>query len=145
MISLKSCPNYKPSSEIYLLSFPLQMAFGSKYGGFLNFSLDDDILDKTGDEVVTLGEQLEHVFGWCSCTTGDTIIPIEECGKAICALHSILANFYTRFPDNKILKKWIINVTLRAEKVYKTYNVPVYDLLHNIGPLLTKLDSQPEF
>jgi hypothetical protein len=61
-----------------------------------------------------------------------SIIPIEERGKAICALYSILADFYTRFPDNNVLKKWIIDVTLGAEKVYKTYNVPVCDLLHNI-------------
>jgi len=36
----------------------------SQYGAFLSFDLDTDILDKTGDEVATLGEQLEHIFGW---------------------------------------------------------------------------------
>jgi hypothetical protein len=36
----------------------------SLYSSFLSFGLDSEILDKTGDEVATLGEQLEHIFGW---------------------------------------------------------------------------------
>ncbi len=43
---------------------PCRNTTGSKYGTFVNFNLDEDILDKTGDEVATLGEQLEHMFGW---------------------------------------------------------------------------------
>lgn len=35
----------------------------SRYSTFLNFNLDPDILEKTGDEVATLGEQLKYVFG----------------------------------------------------------------------------------
>jgi hypothetical protein len=70
--------------QVLLRDLPARLPCGdglsSKYGDFLNFSLDDDILDKTGDEVATLGEQLERVFGWKSRTTGDTIIPIEERG-----------------------------------------------------------------
>ena len=40
---------------------PLRDAFNSesKYSTFFNFDLDPEILDKTGDEVATLGEQLE--------------------------------------------------------------------------------------
>ena len=45
---------------------------------------------KTGDEIATLGEQLEGVFGWNAQTSGDGVLPILECGKAICALHTIL-------------------------------------------------------
>jgi hypothetical protein len=97
--------------------------FDSKYGAFLAFTLDEDILEKTGDEVATLGEQLEHAFGWQSRTTGDNVIPIVEHGEAICALHSILVDFYARFPDNNVLKKWIINITLGAEKVFSTHRV----------------------
>jgi hypothetical protein len=110
---------------------PLGDGFDSKYNAFLAFSLDDDILEKTGDEVATLGEQLEHVFGWRSRTTGDGIIPIKERGEAICALHPILAEYYTKFPNNNVLKKWIIDVTLGAEKVFETYCVPVRDLISN--------------
>ena len=36
----------------------------SIYALFLNFHLDDDYLERTGCEVATLGEQLEHIFGW---------------------------------------------------------------------------------
>jgi len=34
----------------------------SRYGAFLSFGLDADILDRTGDKVATLGEQLEHIL-----------------------------------------------------------------------------------
>ena len=65
---------------------PHRDGFDSVYSGFLNFSLDEDILEKTGDEVATLGEQLERVFGWQTRTTGDGVIPITERRRAICAL-----------------------------------------------------------
>ena len=119
--------------KVLLTELPSQLPrgdnFNSKYGAFLAFALDEDILEKTGDDVATLGEQLEHAFGWRSRTTGDNIIPIVERGKAICALHPILVDFYTRFPDNNVLKKWIIDITLGAEKVYNTFCVPVCDLI----------------
>ena len=119
--------------KVLLTELPSQLPrgdnFNSKYGAFLAFALDEDILEKTGDEVATLGEQLEHAFGWRSRTTGDNIIPIVERGGAICALHPILVDFYTRFPDNNVLKKWIIDITLGAEKVYNTFCVPVCDLI----------------
>ncbi len=95
--------------EVLLTDLPFQLPrgddFDSKYGTFLAFTLDEDILEKTGDEVATLGEQLERVFGWQSRTTGDNIIPIVEHGEAIYTLHSILVEFYTRFQDNNVLKK----------------------------------------
>lgn len=50
----------------------------SRYSLFLNFALDPNLLEKTGDEICTLGEQLEHVFGWQSQTTGDGILPIRS-------------------------------------------------------------------
>ncbi|KAG2116350.1 hypothetical protein BD769DRAFT_1778182 [Suillus cothurnatus] len=71
----------------YLLHFllaPLPLAdnyYDSQYPSFLQFSLDPDILEKTGDEVATLGEQLESVFGWKARTSGDGVIPILERGK----------------------------------------------------------------
>ena len=46
----------------------------SRYNTFLTFDLDPEILDKTGDEVATLGEQLEYIFGWKLHTLGDGII-----------------------------------------------------------------------
>ena len=62
----------------------------SCYQAFLSFGLDPDILEKTGDEVATLGEQLEGVFGWKTRTSGDGVIPILERGNAIRKLHPIL-------------------------------------------------------
>ncbi|KAG1908395.1 uncharacterized protein F5891DRAFT_973815 [Suillus fuscotomentosus] len=98
--------------------------YDSQYPSFLQFSLDPDILEKTGDEVVTLGEQLESVFGWKARTSGDGVIPILERGKAICALHGILMLYYEKYPTNNVLKKWIHDITAGAEKVYKMYGVP---------------------
>ena len=104
---------------------PLRDAFNSKYSTFLNFNLDPEILDKTGDEVATLGEQLEHIFGWQTRTTGDGIIPIVERGPAICALHHILKAYSEKYLENNVLKKWVIDVAIGAEKVFRTYQVPV--------------------
>jgi hypothetical protein len=91
----------------------------------LNFSLDKDILEKTGDEVATLGEQLEHVFGWQLRTTGDGVIPIVEHGPAICALHPILEEYSAKYPNNNVLKKWIVDIAIGAEKAFKIYDVLV--------------------
>ena len=68
---LANLPEQLPSSD----------SFFSRYGAFLSFTLDLDILEKTGDEIATLGEQLEGVFGWNAWKSGDSIIPILECGK----------------------------------------------------------------
>ena len=92
---LANLPEQLPSSD----------SFFSWYGMFLSFSLDPDILKKTGDEIATLGEQLEGIFGWDAWTSGDGIIPILECGKAICTLHPILKEYHKKFPDNNVLKK----------------------------------------
>jgi hypothetical protein len=50
----------------------------SLYSAFLSFSLDSEILDKTGDEVATPGEQPEHIFGWKTRSSGDGIIQIRK-------------------------------------------------------------------
>jgi hypothetical protein len=97
----------------------------SRYQAFLSFGLDPDILEKTGDEVATLGEQLEGVFGWKTRTSGDGVIPILERGNAIRKLHPILKQYHEKYPNNNVLKKWIHDVIKGAEKVYNTHNVPV--------------------
>jgi hypothetical protein len=104
---------------------PLVADSKSRYNAFLSFSLDPDILDKTGDEVATLGEQLEHIFGWRTRTSGDGIIPILERGRAICALHSILSEYHEKYPDNNVLKKWVVDVATGAEKAFETFGVEV--------------------
>jgi hypothetical protein len=71
-----------------LANLPSQLPSGdgcnSLYGTFLSFNLDSEILDKTGDEVATLGEQLEHIFGWKTRSSGDGIIHIRERGSHLC-------------------------------------------------------------
>src|SRR6266550_1855868 len=114
-----------------LQNLPIQLPVASpndptsKYNAFLNFSLDPDIQEKTGCEVATLGEQLERVFGWKARTTGDGIIPIIERGTAICALSNIFEDFYARNPKNNVLKKWVLDFAIGAEKVYEKYGVQV--------------------
>ena len=68
----------------------------SQYGTFLSFALDPEILEKTGDEVATLGEQLESIFGWKARTPRDGIIPILARGKAICALQCLLKKYHEK-------------------------------------------------
>jgi hypothetical protein len=97
----------------------------SLYCSFLSFCLDSEILDKTGDEVATLGEQLEHIFGWKTRSSGDGIIQIRERGKAICALHPILKQYYEKYPSNNVLRKWVIDVIAGVEKAYEAHGVAV--------------------
>jgi hypothetical protein len=115
--------------EFLLANLPSQLplldGFESQYYSFLSFNLDPDILEKTGDEVATLGEQLEFIFGWKARNSGDGIIPILERGKAICALHGILKLYYEKYPTNNVLKKWVIDITTGAEKAFEIYGVPV--------------------
>ncbi|RDB28214.1 hypothetical protein Hypma_001371 [Hypsizygus marmoreus] len=97
----------------------------SRYGIFLCFELDSEILEKTGDEVATLGEQLECIFGWNARTTGDGILPILERGPSICAAHPLLEGFYKKYPKNNVLKKWVIDLAIGAEKAYEIHGVPI--------------------
>ena len=96
-----------------------------RYSAFLSFALDPKILEKTGDEVATLGEQLKSIFGWKAHTSGDGIIPILEQGKAICALQHLLKKYHKKYPENNVLKKWVINITVGAEKVFALYKIAV--------------------
>ena len=98
---------------------PHRDGVNSVYSTFINFSLDPEILEKTGDEVATLGEQLEHVFGWKARTTGDGIIPIVERGSAICALVPIFEKYAEKYPCNNVLKKWVIDVAVGPRRFSK--------------------------
>lgn len=80
----------------------------SKYRSFHNFAVDPDLLEDTGDEVATFGEQLERIFGWKARTSGDGVLPIEERGSSICAIvpifrPSILAFRKTMYSKNGLL------------------------------------------
>lgn len=84
-----------------------------------------DLLEKTGCEVSTLSEQLKGVFGWNARTTGDGIVPITERGPLVMAMHDVLSGFWQRYPSNNVLRKWIWDIGLGAEKIYRENNLPV--------------------
>ncbi|KAG2345131.1 hypothetical protein BDR05DRAFT_947067 [Suillus weaverae] len=101
--------------NILLTNLPSQLPlandyYDSQYPSFLSFSLDPDILKKTGDEIAIL-----------------------ELGKAICALHGILKLYYKKYPTNNVLKKWVDDITARAEKVYEMYDVPILEFSKEPG------------
>lgn len=106
----------------------LKSAANSAFSTFLYFELDPDLLEKTGCEVSALNETLKGVFGWKARTTGDGIIPIEERGPAACAMHKVLLEFWSRHPENNVLRKWIFDILKGVEKVYTQYNIPVRNL-----------------
>ena len=97
----------------------------SKFSQFLFFRIDPDLLEKTGCEVSALSEQLKGIFGWKTRTTGDGIVPIEERGEAVCAMHMVFAEFWERHPENNVLRKWIFDTLKGAEKTYHIHNVAV--------------------
>ena len=57
-----------PCLEYLLANLPEQLlssdSFFSRYGAFLSFMLDLDILEKTGDEIATLGMECTNIWGW---------------------------------------------------------------------------------
>ncbi|KAG1887116.1 hypothetical protein F4604DRAFT_1233114 [Suillus subluteus] len=135
--------------NILLTNLPSQLPlandyYDSQYCSFLSFPLDPDILEKTGDEVATLGEQLESVFGWKARTSGDSIIPILERGKAICALHGILKLYYEKYPTNDVLKKWVNDITAGAEKVYEKYGTLQTGHADNESESTPGIDGMPD-
>ena len=61
------------------------------------FVLDADYFEKTEDEIATLGEQLECAFGWKARTSDAGILPIQESGPAICAVHTVLEHYHHKY------------------------------------------------
>ncbi len=93
------------------------------------FVLDPDLMEKTECEVATLSEMLKAVFGWSARTTGDAILEFKERGPAVSAMHDVLTRFWPgkdrRYENNNVLKKWIIDIAIGAEKCYMAHNIPV--------------------
>lgn len=78
---LANLPEELPSSE----DSPGLVSQVSQYEKFKSFSLNPQLLERTGDEVATLGEQLESIFGWTARTSGDGVIVISERGWPLSA------------------------------------------------------------
>jgi len=89
------------------------------------FELDPDYFDKTEDEIATIGEQLERVFGFKARSSGDGVLDIRERGPGLSAVHGVLDEYYHKYPNNMVHKKWIVDITNAVECVYLNYNVPV--------------------
>ena len=92
---------------------------------FVGFKLDPELLERTGDEVGALNEQLKGAFGWKSRTTGNGIIPILERGKYICAVADVLEKYMGQNPANAILEKWVADISEGAKKVYREAGLEV--------------------
>jgi hypothetical protein len=93
----------------------------SIYGAFLHFTIDPDILEKTGDEVGAFSEQMKAIFGWKTCSTGDGIIPIKERGRALSAAVDVLSQFHKKHPNNAVIQKWGFDIGKGVEKVYQIH------------------------
>lgn len=89
------------------------------------FELDPDYLAKTEDEIATIGEQLERVFGFKRRSSGDGVLDIKERGPGLSAVHGVLVEYFHKYPNNMVHKKWIVDITNAVEHVYLHYNVPV--------------------
>lgn len=108
---------------------PIRTGKDSAFSMFLFYTIDHDLLEKTGCEVSALSEQLKGVFGWKARTTGDGIVAIEECGEPICAMHTVLADFWKHYPQNNVLRKWIFDILKGVEKAYHFHNASVCGIL----------------
>ena len=104
------------------VSLPLHnKATESIYGAFLHFTIDPDILEKTGDEVGVFSEQLKGIFGWKTRSTGDGIIPIKERGRALSTAVDVLSRFHDKHPNNAVIEKWGFDIGKGVEKVYQIH------------------------
>lgn len=102
----------------------------SKYSSFLSFSINPNILERTGDECGAFSEQMKDIFGWRSRTTNDGIVPIFERGPVVLAMVPAFRNFLAQYPDNNVVKKWIIDVAIGAEAVCQRNGIDITVSLH---------------
>lgn len=122
---LEHLPNQLPSK-------PVDGPDASRYVSLVGFQPDDELVELTGSKAGALNMHLERVFGHATRSTGDGILPILERGPPICAIHNLLKDYCTEFPNDNILKKWVIDVAKGAEKVYNTHQVTVSQVVFSI-------------
>ena len=97
----------------------------SRYASLVGFQPDDELVEMTGSRAGALNVHLERMFGYAARSTGDGILPIMERGPGVCAIHDVLKDYCTEFPNDAVLKKWVIDVAKGAEAIYTTYQIPV--------------------
>ncbi|KAK0489221.1 hypothetical protein IW261DRAFT_1589351 [Armillaria novae-zelandiae] len=85
---------------------------------FATFCIDQAILECTEDEVGAINESFKAIFGWRTCTTGDSILDIEERGKhGIGAVADLLEGYLKKYRDKKgtrpnaVLVKWVEDIS----------------------------------
>jgi hypothetical protein len=108
---------------------PIRTPNESAFSLFLFYTIDKELLEKTGCEVSVLSDQLKNIFGWKARTTGDGVVVIDERGEAICAMHAVLADFWKHYPQNNVLRKWIFDILKGVERAYQLHNVSVCGIL----------------
>ena len=115
---LENLPNQLPSK-------PVNGPDASRYASLVGFQPDDELLEMTGSRAGALNMHLEHIFGHAARSTGDGVLSILERGPPICAIHDVLKDYCTEFPNDNMLKKWVVDIAKGAEKVYNTHQVTV--------------------
>ena len=119
------------------VSLPLcDKAMDSIYGTFLHFTIDPDILEKTGNNVGAFSEQLKAIFGWETHSTGNGIIPIKERGRALSAVVDVLSQFHEEHPNNAVIQKWGFDIGKGVEKVYQIHG-------HNMHHFIIHISFKP--
>ena len=63
------------------------------------------------------------------------MVPILERGPAI-SIYDLLEEYRAEFPNDNMLKKWVIDVAMGAEKVYNTHQVTVSRIFDFINKML---------
>ena len=126
---LENLPNQLPSKSV---SGPDP----SRYASLVGFQPDDEHLEMTESRAGALNMHLEHLFGHAARSTGEGVIPILERSPAVCAIYDLLKEYCAEFPNDKKLKKWVIDVAMGAEKVYNTHQVTVSRIFDFINKML---------
>ena len=125
-----------------LINLPKGLPTGFKYDMFKSFSLDPDLLDKTGDEVAAMHEQLKSVFGWSTRTTGDGILNISKWGTGIQAIQPILAEFFAKYLENAVtvlFSNWSLWCPTGTGKPYPHHQNALDWNITFLTPILTLL------
>ena len=115
---LENLPNQLPSK-------PVNGPNASQYALLVGFQPDDELLEMTGSRAGALNMHLKHLFGHAARSTGDGILPILERGPPICAIHNVLKDYCAEFPNDNMLKKLAIDITIGL----KRYIIPTKSLL----------------
>jgi hypothetical protein len=58
-------------------------------------------------------------------SSGDGVLDIKEGGPGLSTVHGVLVEYFHKYPNNMVHKKWIVDITNDVEHVYLHYNVPV--------------------